>query len=230
MADRELVFGRGRLVPGTPAPRGSTGCTSSFLIRIGTRLGGLSAAHCAGLTKQRTTKRRNVALRRPPQAGIVLGTVRRNLARRARALDALVVPVPQGAGRSAAAVVDRFIWRPPWFVRGTAEPLRGQRVCYSGVTSGPDQCGRIVRPYPGVRGLSCTTITAREGDSGAPVYTEPAADGTVRAVGIANIVFGLFQSMCFVPIEPVLDALDATLVTARRRAAARPSSVNGGGE
>jgi hypothetical protein len=213
MADRELVFGSGRLVPGGMPPPGSTGCTSSFLVRIGSRLGGLSAAHCAGLTKQRTTKRRNVALRRPPQPGIVLGTVRRNLARRAKAIDALVLPVPSGAGRPAAAVVERFVWRPPWFVRGTARPLLGRRVCFSGVTSGPDNCGKIVRPFPGVHGLSCTTITARSGDSGAPVYTQPAADGTVRAVGIANIVFGLLQSMCFVPIEPVLDALNATLVT-----------------
>jgi hypothetical protein len=36
----------------------------------------------------------------------------------------------------------------------------------------------------------------------------------VRAVGIANIVFGFLQSMCFVPLQPTLDALDATLVTA----------------
>jgi hypothetical protein len=213
MANRELVFSSAKLVPGAPAPSGSTLCTSSFLIRLGTRLGGLSAAHCAGVTKTGVTRRRNAALRRPPQPGIVLGSVRRNLARRAKTLDALVLPVPQGAGRPAAAVVERFIWRPPWFVRGTAKPLLGRRVCYAGVTSGPDNCGKIVHAYPGTRGLSCTSITAREGDSGAPVYTYPAADGTVRAVGIANIVFGLLQSMCFVPIEPVLDALAARLVT-----------------
>lgn len=213
MADRELVFSSAKLVPGAAAPNGSALCTSSFLIRLGTRLGGLSAAHCAGVSKSGVTRRRNAALRRPPQPGIVLGSVRRNLARRAKALDALVLPIPQGAGRTAAAVVERFIWRPPWFVRGTARPRLGRRVCYAGVTSGPDNCGKIVRAFPGVHGLSCTNITARQGDSGAPVYTEAAADGTVRAVGIANIVFGLLQSMCFVPIEPVLDALDAKLVT-----------------
>ena len=139
--------------------------------------------------------------------------MRRNLARRAKAIDAVVLPVPSGAGRPPAAVVERFVWRPPWFVRGAAKPLLGRRVCYAGITSGPDNCGTIVRAFPGVRRLSCTDITARQGDSGAPVYTQPAADGTVRAVGIANIVFGLVQLMCFVPIEPVLDALDARLVT-----------------
>lgn len=216
MAGRELVFSSSKLVPGAPAPDGSTACTSSFLIRLGARPGGLSAAHCAGTTKAGVTRRRNAALRRPPQPGILLGTVRRNLARRAKAIDALVLPIPTGAGRPSAAVVERFIWRPPWFLRGTAKPLLGRRVCYAGITSGPDNCGKIVRPFPGVRGLACTTITARSGDSGAPVYTFPAADGTVRAVGIANIVFGLLQSMCFVPIAPVLEALDATLVTAPR--------------
>lgn len=215
MAGRELVFARARLVPGAPAPKGSTLCTSAFLIRLGTHPGGLSAGHCAGVTKRRTTRRRNAALRRPPQPGIVLGTVQRNLyrLRRARKLDALVLPVPSGAGRPSAAVVDRGLFRPPWFVRGSARPLPGRRVCFTGRTSGADQCGRIVRSYPGTR-LPCTTITAREGDSGGPVYTAPAPDGTVRAVGVTTLVVGLLQSMCFTPIEPVLDALDATLVSA----------------
>ena len=60
----------------------------------------------------------------------------------------------------------------------------------------------------------CTSITAREGDSGGPVYTAPAADGSVRAVGITTLVFGLLQEMCFTPLQPVLDALHAHLVTA----------------
>jgi hypothetical protein len=215
MAGRELVFSSGQLVPGAPAPKGSAVCTSAFLIRMGTHPGGLSAGHCADVTKRGTTRRRNAALRRPPQPGLVLGGVRRNLLRRARALDALVLPVPSGAGRPSAAVIDRGLFRPPLFVRGSARPLRGRRVCFTGRTSGVDQCGKIVRSYPGTR-LPCTTITAREGDSGGPVYTEPAADGTVRAVGITTLVFGLFQSMCFTPLEPVLDALNAELVTSAR--------------
>lgn len=212
MAGRELVFARGKLVAGAPAPRGAAVCTSAFLIRLGRHPGGLSAGHCAGLSRKGTTRRRNAALRRPPQAGLVLGRVQRNLLRRKRKRDALVLPVPSGPGRPSAAVVERGLFSPPWFVRGTARPLVGRRVCFTGRTSGADQCGRIVRSYPGTR-LPCTTITAREGDSGGPVYTAPAADGTVRAVGITTLVFGLLQSMCFTPIEPVLDALNARLVT-----------------
>ena len=215
MAGRQLIFSRGQLVGGAPPPRGSVVCTSAFLIRLGTRLGGLSAAHCGGLTRNRRTRRRNAALRRPPQAGIVLGGVRRNLARKRRRLDALVLPVPSGPGRPSAAVIDRDVLGPPLSVIGSARPRLGRRVCFAGSTSGVDQCGEIVRTFPGVRGLPCTTITAREGDSGGPVYTEPRENSTaVRAVGIATLAWGLFQSMCFTPLEPVLDALDATLVTA----------------
>jgi hypothetical protein len=215
MANRQLVFARGRLVPGAPPPPGAVACTSAFLVRVSGHLGGLSAAHCAALSKGRKTLRRNVALRRPPQPGIVLGTVRRNLARpRTKALDALVVPVPSGAGRRSVAVVDRGILGPPLFVRGSARTRIGQAVCFSGSTSSVNQCGEIVDRYPGVGRRTCTSITAREGDSGSPVYTPPAADGTVRAVGVASVVFGPFQSMCFVPIVPVLKALKATLVTA----------------
>ena len=216
MANRQLVFARQALVPGAPAPNGAVACTSAFLVRVSGRLAGLSAAHCASLSKKRrTTVRRNAALRRPPQPGIVLGTVRRNLARpRTKALDVLVLPVPSGPGRRAAAVVDRDILGPPLFVRGTARPRIGLDVCFSGSTSSVDQCGEIVQRFPGVGRRTCTSITAREGDSGSPVYTAPAADGTVRAVGVASVVFGPFASMCFVPIGPVLKELKATLVTA----------------
>jgi hypothetical protein len=103
--------------------------------------------------------------------------------------------------------------RPPWFVFGGARPLLGRSICFTGRTSGIDNCGRIVRSYRGTR-LPCTTITAREGDSGGPVYTAPRAEGTVRAVGVTTLVIGLLQKMCFTPLAPVLDALDATLVTA----------------
>jgi hypothetical protein len=216
-AGRELLFGRPVLVAGAPPPPGAALCTSSFLIRLGGHLGGLSAGHCGGVTKKRTTLRRNAALRRPPQPGLVLGGVRRNLMRprtRAKRLDALVLPVPAGAGRPSSAVIDRGILGAPRFVVGTARPRIGREVCFTGRTSGPDQCGPIVRSYPGTGGLPCTAITADLGDSGSPVYTAPSADGSVRAVGIATLVFGFFKSMCFTPIEPVLDALHATLVTA----------------
>src|SRR4051794_30149469 len=117
MAGRELLFSSRTLVGGAKPPSDSSVCTSAFLVSLRARQGGLSAPHRAG-TSQKTpaTKRRNSALRRPPQAGIVLGSVRRNLARRARPIDALVLPVPSGPARPSADVIDRYIWRPPWFV------------------------------------------------------------------------------------------------------------------
>jgi len=225
MAGRELIFSRARLVGGARPPRDAVVCTSAFLITLRGHPGGLSAAHCGGVRRDGTTQRRNAALRRPPQPGIVLGRVQRNLAR-SRPLDALVVPVPSGASRPAADVVDRGVSRPPWFVIGTARPLGGRRVCYSGRTSGIDQCGVILSgsarsinrqaSRTARTRVTCTSIIAREGDSGGPVYTRPSSSGTVRAVGITTLVFGLFQTMCFTPIEPVLDALNARLVTTGR--------------
>ena len=59
-----------------------------------------------------------------------------------------------------------------------------------------------------------TTIRAREGDSGSAVYTAPRPDGSVRAIGIAVIVVGFTSQMCYTPLQPVLSALGATVVTA----------------
>lgn len=213
-AARELVLSRDPLVRGTRAPLGSAVCTSGFLIRLGGSLGGLSAGHCAALTKKRRTLRRNSALRETRELSLVLGGVQRNLRRKRGGIDALVLPAPSGPGRTSAPVIDRGILAPPLFVAGSARAKVGRRVCFSGRTSGIDQCGEIIRSFPGTGGLPCTTITAAPGDSGSPVYTAPAADGSVRAVGMAVLVFGPLQSMCFEPIGPMLRALDATLVTA----------------
>ncbi|HYF27916.1 MAG TPA: hypothetical protein VD931_19390 [Baekduia sp.] len=221
-AGRELVFARATIVGGRPIPRGAAFCTSAFLVRLsGGRRGGLSAAHCAGLRRSGLVARRNAALRRPPAPGIVLGRVLRTTARRAP-LDALALPVPRGTGRTASSVVDRGIARPPWPVVGTARPLRGRRVCFTGRTSGADRCGRIAsraaRPAEAFLGLRtglivrCTTIRARQGDSGGPVYTAPRGDGTVRAVGLVTLVAGPSSAMCFTPLGPVLDRLGARLV------------------
>lgn len=218
-AGRELLFSRGPLVGGAPVPSGTTVCTSSFLIRIGERLAGLSSGHCAGLTRSRRTLRRHAALRTSSPVGLVLGGVQRNLWRkratsRSRRIDALALPAPSGPSRTSAPVIDRGILGAPLFVIGSAQARRGREVCFAGRTSGTDLCGDVIESYPGTGGLPCTTITADLGDSGSPVYTPPAADGTVRAVGIATLVFGPFQSMCFTPIGPVLEALNAKLVTA----------------
>ena len=107
-------------------------CTSSWLVRMpGGALGGLTAAHCGGLRKDRTVQRRYVGLRRPPQPGIVLGRVRQILTR-SKPLDALVAPVPVGANRSTVPVIDRGVSRPPWIVTGVAAPEASAPVCYSG--------------------------------------------------------------------------------------------------
>jgi hypothetical protein len=221
-AGRELIFARARLVGGQPVPKGAVVCTSSWLVRVtGGSLGGLSAAHCGALRKDRTVQRRNVVLRRPPQDGIVLGRVQRILTR-SRPLDALLVPVPGGSGRSRVPIVDRGVTHPPWIVAGLAQPNSGRDVCFSGRTSGTDICGAIVprRAQAGERLISafagvyvrCTTIRARPGDSGGPVYTAPGSDGRVRAVGIVTLILLPNRQMCFTPLAPVLAGLGARLV------------------
>jgi hypothetical protein len=225
-AGRELIFSARRIVGGRPVPRDAAICTSAFPIRLrdGSR-GTLSAAHCAGLRRSdRRVRRHNAAMRRPPQPGIVLGRVRRSLTR-TTTLDALVLPVP--GGRPATPVVDRGIGRPPWAVAGPARAQAGRAVCFSGRSSGVDRCGRILlraargleRTISRQAGLTvrCTTIPARQGDSGGPVYTAPRADGTVRAVGIVTLVLGLTSTMCFTPLTPVLDRLGAEVLTASGR-------------
>jgi hypothetical protein len=135
-AGRELLFARGHLVGGRPIPSGAVLCTSSWLVRVrGGSLGGLSAAHCGGLRRDRTVQRHNVVLRRQPQHGIVLGRVQRILTR-SRPLDALIVPIPRGAGRSRVPLVDRGVSRPPWIVAGLARARPGREVCFAGRTSG----------------------------------------------------------------------------------------------
>ena len=228
-------------------PRGVALCTSAFLVR----LGAAPRRPERGALRRPATQPHDAAPQRraaPAAAARVRARQRATQPRpRREALDALVLPVPSGAGRPAARRDRSLHPRPPWFVvrHGPAAP-RPRRVCFSGIRAGPTTAATIVRTLPAApAACPCTPIIARPGDSGSPVYTEPGADGTVRAVGIAYIVFGLLQSMRFVPIAPVLDALDATIVTrspACRRpprppAHARcqpgsgaPCSVNGGGE
>lgn len=222
-AGRELLFASRRLVGGRPVPRGTSVCTSSWLVQLRSgSLGGLSAAHCGGLRRDNKVRRGFVGLRRPPQAGVILGRVQRILTR-SRPLDALLVPVPSGTGRTRVPIVDRGVSRPPWTVIGLGRPLSGRAICYSGRTSGIDQCGQIVSSrarrgeavisgFAGVR-VRCTTIRARQGDSGGPVYTAPSSDGRVFAVGIVTLILLANRQMCFTPLGPVLDGFNARLVT-----------------
>lgn len=223
MGGRELIFSRRQIVGGAPVPSDAATCSSAFLIRWrGGLLGGLSAAHCAGLRRDGTAQRRNAALRRPPVPGIVLGRVQRMVDRTAP-LDALVLPVRSNSRRSAAPVIDRGIGRPPWVVRGTADLTSGRRMCFTGRTSGVDRCGRLrgSGARPAERFLSlragvvvrCTTARAAPGDSGAAVYTAPRADGTVRALGIATLVVGDRSLLCFTPVRPVLQRVGGAVVS-----------------
>lgn len=221
-AGRELLFARKTIVGGKPIPKGASLCTSGFLVRLPTgSLAGLSASHCAGLRRDGTAERRNAAVRRAPAPGIVLGRVTQ-LLERSTPLDALVVPTPQSAGRTATPVVDRGVGRPPWVVSGIARSTGGRRVCFTGRTSGADRCGTLrgtpalplERSVARVDGLTvrCTTVSAAEGDSGGPVYSAPRADGTVSALGITTLVVGPQRRMCFTPLMPVLEELGAQLV------------------
>lgn len=220
-AGRELVFARDAIVGGRPIPRRAAFCTSGFPVRLaGGRRALLTAGHCAGLRRDGTTDLRNAALRRRPQPGIVLGRVLRSLLR-TQPLDALTLPVPRGPARGATAVVERGISRPPLVVAGTARPLPGRRVCFTGRTSGPDHCGvirgarraELLVSLRSGRLVLCTSMRAAPGDSGGPVYTAPHADGTVRAIGLVTLAVGPRGAMCFTPIAPVLQRLRATLLT-----------------
>ncbi len=221
-AGRELIFARRKLTPGGRVRGAAALCTSAFLVRWNHRTAGLSAAHCAGLKQDRTADLGNSALRRRPQPGIVLGRVLRVLTR-TQPLDALLLPVPTAVNRPANPTIYRGDRRPPFVVKGIGKLTGGRRICFSGRTSGPDQCGtlagrraRLAESYlslaTGVR-VRCSNIRAREGDSGGPVYTAPRQDGSVYALGIVTLVFGPYGSMCFTPLAPVLDKLNATLVT-----------------
>jgi hypothetical protein len=80
---------------------------------------------------------------------------------------------------------------------------RGLKVCFAGRTSGADQCGRVT----GFRQhLRCTDVKARPGDSGGPVYTDPADGLTTYAVGIVTT-----DHMCFTPLSRALSTFGATL-------------------
>lgn len=223
-AGRELVFSAERLVGGQPIPAEAATCTSGFPIRAGRLVRLLSAGHCAANEDTGSIERRYSAIRRPPQPGIVLGTVRRSLFVRT-SLDALILRTFRDRG--AAPFVHRGAARPPWAVVGTARPIPGRRICFTGVTSGVDRCGRIagrsgdaaeryLRRFVGAR-VECTTLRARPGDSGGPVFTRPRRDGTTFALGTSTLVIGARSRLCFTPIAPVLDAFDARLIAAPRR-------------
>jgi hypothetical protein len=222
-AGRELVFSSRALVGGAPVRGEAAFCTSGFTVRSAGAFRMLTAGHCAADERSGRLVRRYSALRRAPLPGVPLGTVFRSLYPRTSLDAALLRTLPD---RGAAPFVWRSDTRPPWAVVGAARALPGREVCMSGRTSGPDRCGRVagrsgaaaarlLRELIGAR-VTCTTIRARQGDSGGPVYTKPRADGTTFALGTATLVIGQRSRLCFTPIAPVLDAVDGRLLVAPR--------------
>ena len=219
-AGRELLFSRGPLAGGAPAPQRDDGMHLVVSDPAGASASPASASgHCAGLTRGRRTLRRHAALRtsrarwarprrRAAQPVAQAGDVAVTADRRARAARAV-----RSEPHLRARHRPRILGAPAVRHRQRA-PAAGREVCFAGRTSGTDLCGDIIESYPGTGGLPCTTITARPRRQRLARVHAAAADGTVRAVGIATLVFGPFQSMCFTPIGPVLEALSAKLVTA----------------
>jgi hypothetical protein len=96
----------------------------------------------------------------------------------------------------------------------TRDQKPGDRVCFSGRSSGADVCGRVIKRFAGTPKYAvCTDVKARHGDSGGPVYT-PGDGATTRAMGVVIVgggrLTGHRNDMCFTPIEAILKAFDAT--------------------
>lgn len=198
-------------------------CTAAFTVRFDDgRLGQLSAGHC-GWEQRRFRRDITFAFISRDHAGLpftYLSRVRRNLDTGGR-LDALEFDVAPAPGFRITRLVARGL-APPVTLTGVAKLDRldaGDSVCFYGITSGED-CGAVRRGAGGkaMNGLAevvggnrvvCTTAKARHGDSGSPVYTRPGPAGTARAVGITSLAAA--GSMCFTPLEPVLEALNAHL-------------------
>jgi hypothetical protein len=185
-------------------------CTAAFVVRRRGRLFGLTAGHC--------TDRADVAVRvrgvnRRPRRP--LGPVAWN-GDRGRGPDALAFALDDVPLNQAVERGDDLPWSVTGWVRTSAQ-RSGVRACFAGRTSGADHCGPITKPrYGRGRGrLVCADLELRAGDSGGPVYTEPAG-GAVEALGIVtgsrtNVPPLTHGEGCYTPIETILDAFGATL-------------------
>jgi hypothetical protein len=198
-------------------------CTAAFTVRFADgRLGQLSAGHC-GWEQRRFRHDKTFPFVSRDHGGLpfrYLSQVQRNLDMKGR-LDALEYDVAPAPGFRITRLVARGL-APPVMLTGVAKLGRldpGDTVCFSGITSG-EHCGGVRRGTGGkaLNGLGrvfegnrvvCTKAKARHGDSGSPVYTRPSGAGTARAVGIVSLAAA--GSMCFTPLQPVLDALGAQL-------------------
>lgn len=203
-------------------PRTGTTCTSAFVLRLpvdGTLLG-LTAGHCSsypffsasGVFETENVDR-VIGFRR---TRAVLGPAVSNAYAGGDGPDAMQFAL-HGAGL-AAQEVDRGN-RAPRRVIGVLPQNRqrkGRAVCFTGITSGIDQCGRIhgQSTFPNPVPVICARgVRSRDGDSGGPVYTRPNRRGEVRAVGVLSrtSVGGLGRDMCYTPIQTILERFGAEL-------------------
>lgn len=131
---------------------------------------------------------------------------------------------PQGIVRASsfpgadyAVVMVNDDWLPEPSFAGSQEAPIGATVCKRGPTTGLT-CGIITHknqtvnyPQGVVSGLTRTTICAEPGDSGAPVFTpDNQVQGTMSG-GSGSCTSGGFSF--FQPLNPVLSALNLTLLT-----------------
>lgn len=181
-------------------------CTGGFAIRLADgKAGALSAGHCGRDEDGDAVPNTYWYPGRSRQR--VLGTVSLNLW--PQGPDGLAIRF--SPGKQSAPQVERGS-RTPITITGTvptAQQAEGRAVCMAGRTSGADGCGTISGSF---EGKTCTTLQARPGDSGGPVYDAP-RDGFARAVGVIAIRRTRSGKMCFAPIDQVLQGLGATLTT-----------------
>jgi len=188
-------------------------CTVGFLVRFsrgGTTLpAALTAGHCSryprrtasGFARERVWRVRG--RNRPPATN--LGLTLANALGQGPDVLAFSITGARGASQRIDRRSGKALKVVGW-VR-TSRQRRGLRVCMTGRSSGT-RCGRLsgrdrLRP---TRRITCTTIPAQTGDSGAPVYT-PARGKGVRAVGIVKASHA--RGLCFTPVGIALRALGA---------------------
>jgi hypothetical protein len=205
-------------------PRTLTTCTSAYVLRLpidGTLLG-LTAGHCSaypffsasGVFETEIVDR-VIGFRKER---VTLGPAVSNAYAGGDGPDAMQFALHDAA--LAAQEVDRSN-RTPHRVIGVL-PLSRQRkglaVCFTGIVSGIDRCGRVhgQSTFPNPVPVICARgVRSRDGDSGAPVYTRPNRRGEVRAVGVLarTSVGGLGRDMCYTPIQTILETFGAELPT-----------------
>jgi hypothetical protein len=214
---------------------GPSACTAAYVLQLTNGpLVGLTAGHCSqhpriapsGTWETETAIRFRRSYPRFDYAEQPLGGVIANTLVQRHDPDALVFGL--GDVGWAAQQIERGIRgnRTPFRVTGTLALRRqrkGQRVCFSGRTSGGEHCGRIYRTFEHTQLgalLICARVRTRPGDSGGPVYTPP-RNGGVRAAGIVTASFSLEGfffpkrggNLCYTPIQRILAALGASLPT-----------------